>query len=248
MVANLFLNIPFCHSQVLPFCLTIWIKTFTTIDSCSFHAFTPPCTYKREPPFCLIFLMIIFTTKGADPKVNGTIESSSLRHFFWHVAKFDQTYCYGNINCWEHSGTAAAAGVQYDSKVLMWCHIKPGQSITRSAPDVKNRKYRNCRIFKYWRTIRSWDQPRIGYKHCEASLTQVQLRIRGLIAPGFNLMCWSCGSSVVKRIAFSFKTSLLLLKSLLLYIKWKEIALFSKFETLTPHIQGPWSFNISYLL
>ena len=53
----------------------------------------------------------------------GTIESSSLRLFFWDLAKSDQTYCYGDIKGWENSrGGAAAAGgggggVQYDSKV-----------------------------------------------------------------------------------------------------------------------------------
>ena len=68
--------------------------------------------------------MSIFTTKGgADPKVMGTVESDSSRHFFWHLAKSDQTYGSQDINCQENSGgagaAAAAAGVHYTSKVLI---------------------------------------------------------------------------------------------------------------------------------
>ena len=63
---------------------------------------------------------------GIDPKAMGTIESVSLRHFFWPLAKSDQTYGYGDIKCWGNSrggaagGGAAARGVQYDSKVLIY--------------------------------------------------------------------------------------------------------------------------------
>ena len=56
-------------------------------------------------------------------KVMGTIESGSLRQFFWHLAMSNWTYSYGDIKCWETSrggaSGAAAAGVQYNSKVLI---------------------------------------------------------------------------------------------------------------------------------
>ena len=58
-------------------------------------------------------LVPIFTTRwGGEPKVMGTIESSSLRCFFWHLAKSNWTNSYGDINCWENSRVAAAAWVQ----------------------------------------------------------------------------------------------------------------------------------------
>ena len=49
----------------------------------------------------------------------GTIESGSLRCFFCHLAKSDQIYGYGDIKCWENSGGAVAAGLQYNFKVVM---------------------------------------------------------------------------------------------------------------------------------
>ena len=80
--------------------------------------------------------MPIFTTRGAsDPKVRGTIASGSLRPLIWHLAKSNQTYGYGGINCQENSGMggiagrgAAASGVQYDYKIPIFCmisHIYP---------------------------------------------------------------------------------------------------------------------------
>ena len=63
---------------------------------------------------------------SSDPKVMGTIGSGSLRHFFWHLGKFDQTYGYVDIKCWEYFRGGAAAeggGVQYDSKVPIYFAI-----------------------------------------------------------------------------------------------------------------------------
>ena len=78
-------------------------------------------------PFLAVFDSNFYHHGGADPKVIGTYESSSLRHFFWHLAKSNWTYGYRDIKCWENSGAAAeagaaggaAAGVHFDSKVLM---------------------------------------------------------------------------------------------------------------------------------
>ena len=58
--------------------------------------------------------MLIFTTRGgADPKDMGTVESSSSRHFFWHLAKSDQITPYlilgGGTIC---DGGAAAGAAQ----------------------------------------------------------------------------------------------------------------------------------------
>ena len=64
----------------------------------------------------------IFTTRGApDPKVIGTIESDSSSQFFWHLAKSDQTYSSGDINCWENSG-GGGGGVHYVSKIPIPSH------------------------------------------------------------------------------------------------------------------------------
>ena len=42
----------------------------------------------------------------------GTIETSLLRQFIWHLAKSNQTYGYGDNNCQENSeGGAGGAGV-----------------------------------------------------------------------------------------------------------------------------------------
>ena len=56
------------------------------------------------------FLVSICTTRGApDPKIMGTIESGLSTCFFWHLAKYDQTYHSGDIKCWENSRGGAAA-------------------------------------------------------------------------------------------------------------------------------------------
>ena len=71
-----------------------------------------------------------FHHQGAsDPKVRGTIASGLLRPLIWHLAKSNQTYGYGGINCQENSGMggrgAAVSGVQYDYKIpfFAWYHI-----------------------------------------------------------------------------------------------------------------------------
>ena len=71
---------------------------------------------------------------GANPKVMGTVESSSSRCFFGHLAKSNWTNSYGYTNCWENSRAAAvaaagggAAGLQYDYEVLICAGVCGGE-------------------------------------------------------------------------------------------------------------------------
>ena len=47
--------------------------------------------------FCSL-LSLLGSFRGSNPKVMGTVESDSLRHFIWYLGQSNQIYGYVNIN------------------------------------------------------------------------------------------------------------------------------------------------------
>ena len=61
----------------------------------------------------------IFTTsQSSDLQVMDIVASGSLRCFFWHLAKSNQTNGYGDINFQENSGGGGAAAAAGGTQVL----------------------------------------------------------------------------------------------------------------------------------